>query len=169
MSPQPAWYLGMKRGAPIRMLGATTDVTAQRQALAHLRQQWHTFDIALSHTADFIYTFDLDGRFTYVNRALLSLWQKPLEEALEKNFFDLDYPPELAERLQRQIQQVIDTKEVLRDQTPFTGPAGETRYYEYIFVPVLAANGRVEVVAGSTRDVTERKKAEELAEDDRRR
>ena len=130
-------------------------------AQERLQQQWHIFDTALSHTPDFTYIFDLEGRFTYANRALLSLWQKPLDEAVGKNFFDLDYPPELAERLQRQIQQVIDTNEPVRDHTPFTGPTGETREYEYIFVPVLAANGQVEAVAGSTRDVTQRKQAEE--------
>ncbi len=137
------------------------DITERKQAEERLRQQWHTFDTALSHTPDFTYTFDLEGRFTYVNRALLSLWQKPLEEALGKNFFDLDYPTELAARLQDQIQQVVDTKKPLRDHTPFTGPTGETRDYEYIFVPVLGANGAVKAVAGSTRDVTERKHAEE--------
>ena len=148
-------------GAPERMVGVNIDIDAQKQAESHLRQQWHIFDTALSHTPDFTYTFDLEGRFTYVNRALLSLWQKPLEEAIGKNFFELGYPPELAAQLQRQIQQVIETKEPLRDQTPFTGPTGETRYYEYIFVPVLAEGGRVEAVAGSTRDITERKQAEE--------
>ena len=126
-----------------------------------MRQQWHTFDIALSNTPDFTYIFDLQGRFTYVNCALLSLWQKPLEEALGKNFFELGYPPELAERLQRQIQEVIATKEPLRDQTPFTGPTGETRHYEYILVPVLTAGDQVASVAGSTRDVTERNRVEE--------
>jgi len=126
-----------------------------------LRQQWHTFDTALSHTPDFTYTFDLEGRFTYVNRALLSLWQKSLEEARGQNFFELGYPPDLAARLQRQIQQVVDTRKPVRDHTPFTGPTGETREYEYIFVPVLGSSGEVEAVAGSTRDVTERKQAEE--------
>ena len=47
------------------------------------------------------------------------------------------------------------------DRTPFTGPDGETRFYEYIFVPVLAANGEVEAVVGSTRDITEQQKSEE--------
>ena len=116
--------------------------------------------LALSTTPDFTYTFDLDGRFTYVNRALLSLWQKPLAEAIGKNFFELGYPPELAARLQNQIQQVIDTRQPLRDRTPFTGPTGETRFYEYIFVPVLASN-RVEAVTGSTRDITEQRRFEE--------
>jgi PAS domain S-box-containing protein len=121
-----------------------------------LRQQWHSFDTALSNTPDFNYTFNLEGRFTYINRALLSLWNKSLDEALGKNFFDLDYPAELAQRLQAQIQQAIETKAPVRDHTPFTGASGEIGFYEYIFVPVLDANGRVEAVAGSTRDITER-------------
>ncbi len=148
-------------GTPERMVGVNIDIDARMQAESQLRQQWHTFDTALSNTPDFAYTFDLEGRFTYANRALLSLWQKPLEAAMGKNFFELDYPPELAERLQFQIRQVIDTKETVRDQTPFTGPTGETRIYEYIFVPVLAQGGHVEAVAGTTRDITEQKRAEE--------
>ena len=125
------------------------------RAETELRHQWRTFDTALSHNLDFNYIFDLQGRFTYVNRALLSLWKKPLEEAVGKNFFDLEYPDELAARLQRQIQQVIDTRQILRDQTPYVGAAGETGYYEYTFVPVIGEAGEVEAVAGSTRDVTD--------------
>ncbi len=124
-------------------------------------RQWATLDMALSHTPDFTYTFDLAGRFTYVNRALLSLWQKTLEEAVGKDFFELGYPPDLAERLQRQIRQVIETRRPVRDRTAFTGPTGETRRYEYIFVPVLGTANQVESVVGSTRDVTERELMEE--------
>jgi PAS domain S-box-containing protein len=150
-----------EKGAPIRMVGATTDITERKQAESLLLQQWHSFDTALSNTPDFTYLFDLDGRFTYINRALLSLWQKTLAEAVGKNFFELEYPEELAGRLQRQIREVIETGQPVRDQTPFTGPTGETRYYEYIFVPVLSAAGMVEAVAGSTRDVSDRRAAEE--------
>ena len=150
-----------ERGDVVLIVPEGRNITERKQGEQRMRQQWHTFDAALSHTPDFTYTFDLEGRFTYVNRALLSLWQKPLEEALGKNFFELEYPPELAARLQNQIQRVIDSRQPLRDHTPFTGPAGETRDYEYIFVPVLAANGQVEAVAGSTRDITERKRSEE--------
>jgi PAS domain S-box-containing protein len=124
-------------------------------ASAHLRQQWHLFDSALSHTPDFTYIFDLEGRFLYANRPLLSLWQKSLEEVMGRNFYDLGYPPELAERLQRQIQEVIATHNHARDTTPFTLQTGETRHYEYIFVPIFAETGEVRAVAGSTRDITE--------------
>jgi PAS domain S-box-containing protein len=128
------------------------------RAQAHFREQWETIDTALANTPDFTYTFDLDGRFTYINRALLSLWRKSLDEAVGKNFFELDYPPDLAARLQRQIQQVIDTKAPVKDHTPYTDPLGDAGYYEYIFVPVFGAGGRVCGVAGSTRDITERER-----------
>jgi PAS domain S-box-containing protein len=172
-----SWRWHLVRALPLigddgnlaQWFGTCTDIEHQKQADANLHQQWRTFDIALSHTPDFIYTFDIDGRFTYVNRALLALWQKSLEEARGKNFFDLDYPSELASRLQLQIRQVVETKQLVRDQTPYTGAAGETGYYDYIFVPVLDARGRVRAVAGSTRDITEQNQAARQIEDDRRR
>lgn len=93
------------------------NVTAQIQAEAALRQtsaelerQLRKFDAITASVPDFIYTFDLSGRFTYTNQPLLDLWQKTLGESLGKNFFDLEYPTDLATRLQNQIQQVIETR-----------------------------------------------------------
>ena len=164
------------QGEPERMIGVNIDIDAIKQAEARLlesqeqlQHQWQAFDIALSNTPDFTYTFDLEGRFTYVNKALLSLWQKPLHDALGKTFFQLGYPPPLAQKLQNQIEQVIHTKTTVRDETPFTGPSGETRRYEYIFVPVLGESGSVTAVAGSTRNITARAKAEEMIQHDRQR
>jgi PAS domain S-box-containing protein len=124
------------------------------------RQQALTFDTTLSTIADFTYIFDREGRFRYVNKALLDLWGLKLEDALGKNFFELKYPSELAERLQRQIQQVVDTKQGLKDETPYTSPTGAGGYYEYIFQPVFDAEGNVKSVSGSTRDISGRKRME---------
>jgi PAS domain S-box-containing protein len=156
-------------GKVLQWFGTCTDIDDQRQAAANLHQQWQIFDTTLSHTPDFTYTFDLSGRFTYVNRALLSLWQKSLEEARGRTFFELGYPAALAGRLQLQIQQVIETRQPVRDQTPFTGPSGDTRYYDYILVPVLDTEGKAKAVAGSTRDITEQNRVAQQIEDDRRR
>ncbi|HYP04887.1 MAG TPA: PAS domain S-box protein [Bryobacteraceae bacterium] len=156
-------------GAVLQWFGTSTDIEDQKRAEADLQQQWETFDTVLSHTPDFAYTFDLSGRFTYINKALLSLWNKSFEESVGKNFFELGYPTEHAARLQEQIQRVIDTGQPVRDQTPYTGLEGDTRHYEYILVPVLDADGQVESVAGSTRDVTEQNLAARQIESDRRR
>ncbi len=145
----------------VEWFGTCTDIEDQKQADANLHKQWHTFDAALSNTLDFVYTFDLEGRFTYANKALLSFWRKSLDEVLGKNFFELGYPRDLAARLQLQIQQVIATRGPVRDHTPFTDPAGNIGHYEYILAPVLGSSGKVEAVTGSTRDVTHQKRMEE--------
>ena len=97
----------------------------QRQELtARIALQARLFDTALSNSPDFIYTFDLRGRFTYLNRALLALLERSPDEALGRDFFDLDFPPELAARLLRQIREVIEGKTQVQDETPFTSAWG---------------------------------------------
>ncbi|WP_375511997.1 PAS domain S-box protein [uncultured Nostoc sp.] len=153
-------------GKAIAFPGALADITERKQAESAWRQistelerQLRKFDAIASSVPDFIYTFDFSGRFTYVNQPLLDLWQKTSAQALGKNFFDLDYPTDLATRLQNQIQQVIKTRQPLKDETLYTSAFG-TRAHEYIFVPLLGINGMVEAVAGVTRDITDRKQAE---------
>jgi PAS domain S-box-containing protein len=131
-----------------------------RELSRRLEQRVRVLETTLSHIPDFAYIFDCEGRFVYVNQALLDLWGLSLDEAVGKNFFDLKYPGDLAAKLQRQIQQVFDTGQGLTDETPYTSLTGKGGYYEYIFRPVFAADGTVENVAGSTRDITQRKQVE---------
>jgi PAS domain S-box-containing protein len=133
-----------------------------------LESELAKFDTVMAAVADFIYHFDLKGRFTYANKALLDLWGKTYDEAMGKNFHELDYPPKLASKLQRQIQQVIASRLPLKDETPYTSALGE-RQYEYIFVPLLRDDGTVEAVAGTTRDITERKESEEALRESQER
>ena len=133
-----------------------------------IKEQARIFNVTLSHIRDFAYILDRAGRFLYANQALLDLWGLTLDQAVGKDFFDLHYPGELAARLHRQVQQVIHTKEWIKDETAYTSPAGVEGYYEYIFNPVFAPDGSVEMVAGSTHIITERKRAEAVAESQRR-
>ena len=152
--------------ATCRVAVVFTDISERKRAEASLQQtseelerQLRKFDAIAAAIPDFIYTFDLVGQFTFVNRPLLDLWQKTLAEALGKTFFELGYPADLAARLQDQIQQVIETRQPLKDEAPYTS-AVRTGVYEYVFVPLLDAKGAVEAVAGVTRDITDRKHTE---------
>ena len=153
------------RGEISGAITSFVDITERKQAEETLRElsnelekQLRNFDAVVSSVPDFIYSFDLSGRFTFVNQPLLDLWQKTFDEAVGKDFHDLDYPPDLAKKLQHQIQKVIRTGRPLKDETPYTSAVGE-RQYEYIFVPLFSLGGEVEAVAGVTRDITERKEA----------
>jgi len=137
--------------------------------LTKLERQARLYEITLSSIADFAYIFDRKGRFLFANDALAKLLGRTPASMVGKDFFDLKYPAELAARLQQQIERVFAAKEIVQDETPFTNPTGMDGYYEYIFRPVLAADGTVEVVAGSTRDITERKKSEQALRDSEER
>lgn len=142
-----------------------TDLVKSRKSAEQLskklEEQAKIFDVTLSAIKDFIYTFDIEGRFTYSNKALLELLEIELEEIVGKNFYDLPYPKELALTLQSQIAQVVESGKQITNETPYTNPSGKTGYYEYIFVPIFDSEGKVALVAGSTREISERIKQQQ--------
>jgi two-component system sensor histidine kinase/response regulator len=155
------------QGHPKSILAINTDITGQKmavEALAELsrrtQRRERILTSTLSYISDFAYIYDRDARFLFVNQPALDLWGITLEDAIGKDFFDLGYPHELAERLQREVREVFETKKVLTGETPYTSPAGVDAYYEYILSPAFGPDGGIEFVAGSTRDITARKRAE---------
>jgi PAS domain S-box-containing protein len=124
-------------------------------------RQSRLFEQVAASTPDFIYVFDLEGRFLYANPSLLKVWGKTSDEAFGKSLLELGYEPWHAQMHLREIRQVIETRQSIRGEVPFTGGSGISGVYEYIFTPVIGTNGEVEAIAGTTRDVTQRKQAEE--------
>ena len=124
--------------------------------IAHQRQQ---YEAILSNTPDLAYVFDLDHRFVYANEALLKMWGKTREEAIGKNCLELGYEPWHAAMHDREIDEIVANKKPIRGEVPFNGTCGR-RDYDYLLVPVLGAKGDVVAVAGTTRDITERKQME---------
>ena len=129
-----------------------------------LEQRQRILEATLSSMSDLAYTLDLAGRFIYVNQPLLDLWGQTSQQAMGKNFFDLQYPEELAVRLQRQIQDVIATGRKIVDAAQYVNPAGVVGYYEYAFAPVIGLAGRVDFVVGTGRDITARRLADKHLE-----
>ena len=158
-------------GSVVSFFGVVLDVTARKQAeeereriAEELRRLSATYETVLSATDDFAYIFDRQGRFLYANRRLLKVWAKTLEEVVGKTCYDLGYPTWHADMHMREIEQVIATGQPIRGEVPFTGGSGISGIYDYIFTPVMGRDGTVELIAGTTREVTERKRAErELA------
>lgn len=118
------------------------------------------YETVLSNIPDMVYAFDLKGRFSYANEALLRMWGKTAEEALGKNFLELGYPAWHAAKHDREIRTVVKTKQPLRDEVPFIED-DMLNIYDYIFAPVLGEGGEVEAIVGAMRDVTQRKQLEQ--------
>ncbi len=136
---------------------------AFRKKAAENKRQKREYNSIMNATPDLVYTFDHNYRFTYVNDALLQMWDLTLEESLGKTLLEVGYEPWHAEMHEREIDEVIETKQAVHGEVPFNHAELGRRIYDYIFVPILNSQGEVEAVAGTTRDITEHKEAEEKA------
>ncbi|MGZ3910827.1 MAG: PAS domain-containing sensor histidine kinase [Flavisolibacter sp.] len=132
-------------------------------------KQKRLYEAITGSTPDLIYVFDLNYRFTYANQALLTMWGKQWEEAIGKGLKENGYESWHAAMHEKEIDQVVSTKLPIRGEVSFPHAALGKRIYDYIFVPVLNTTGEVEAVAGTTRDITEIKLAEQLSRESEER
>ncbi len=143
-----------------RDVGSSADASIASPGIAAVASTDHLPETILQELADFAYAFDRSGRFIFANQTLRKFLRLETTQIVGKNFIDLGFPPELAARLQEEIERVFTAKQPVAGDTPFTGPDGVAGIYEYIFRPVAVVDGSVAVVVGSTRDVTRRVQAE---------
>ncbi|MFD2873084.1 ATP-binding protein [Mucilaginibacter ximonensis] len=161
-----------EKGEIIEWFGSARDVTDRKkteEALLHSRgeteQQKRLNEIITTATPDLVYMFDLDYKFTFVNPALLTMWGKTWDEAVGKTLLENGYEPWHAEMHEREIDEVVATKKPIRGEVSFPHAVLGRRVYDYIFTPVFNAQGEVESIAGTTRDISDIKENEQRKND----
>lgn len=134
---------------------------ALTEALNSAERQQRLYDSIINNTPDLVYVFDLNYRFTYANKALLSMWGKTADESIGKGLRENGYEEWHALMHEREIDNVIATGKRIRGTVSFPHAELGRRIYDYIFAPVFNEQGVVEAIAGTTRDITDFKQAEE--------
>ena len=152
----------------VNMVFEVTDMMLVQEELRSAREQAdrqrRVYETITSGTPDLMYVWDLEYRFTYANSALLNMWGKTWDTAIGKGLRENGYEEWHAAMHEREIDQVIETKKSIRGEVAFPHAVLGRRIYDYILIPVLNEAGEVEAVAGTTRDVTDRKQMEEALE-----
>ncbi|MGY3215001.1 PAS domain-containing protein [Mucilaginibacter sp. HD30] len=124
-------------------------------------KQKRIYETITSGTPDLMYVWDLDYKFTYVNKALLNMWGKTWDTAIGRGFRDHGYEEWHATMHERETDRIVANKQPIRGEVAFPHATLGRRIYDYILIPVLNDHGEVEAIAGTTRDVTERKRMED--------
>lgn len=142
-------------------------LTQQREDTAHqtAQRQQRIYEAIASSTPDLMYVFDLEYRFIYANRALLDMWGSTWEKSIGKGLLENGYEPWHAQMHEREIDQVVATRQSIRGEVSFHHATLGKRIYDYVFAPVLNDAGDVEAVAGTTRDITEIKQTQEYLQE----
>ncbi|MGD9611767.1 MAG: PAS domain S-box protein [Kiritimatiellia bacterium] len=156
-------------GTPVRTIGTMQDVTAARRAEDALRDSERKYRMLTESMKDVVWIVDADTlRFLYVSPSVEPLRGYPVEEIMAGTIADCLLPDQVAP-LQRLIRQRAEEfrRGEINDRTFFTLELKQPRKNgEPIVTEAVvrfwrdAATGRLEL-HGVTRDVTERKRAEE--------
>lgn len=106
-----------------------------------------------------IFIFDLEHKFSYVNRAGLEIYNMPKEVIIGKNFLDFKFT--FTKELHQWLKKVIDTQKIISGEVVYPNRSIERRVFEYILAPIINKNHQIEAIVGISRDITDRKASEE--------
>lgn len=117
------------------------------------------FEVLLSSSPDLNYIVDPSGTLLYANKAFAEVFGKTAGELAGVDFLALCAP--FVDDIGKRIRQVVASRKTYRAEMCASPGLGDGRTFEYLLVPVLNPAGRCEAIAGSARDITERKASEE--------
>jgi two-component system cell cycle sensor histidine kinase/response regulator CckA len=146
-----------------RVFGTATDITDLKRAQEALRNETELWHALMDNIPDPLFCKDTRSRYTRINRAHAALLGvgDPADAIGET---DADYLPfESALRTYSEEQAIIRTGEpVVGRIEGHAGPDGKKRWYSTTRVPFRDKQGAIVGIAGSSRDITTLKLAEEL-------
>ncbi len=125
-----------------------------------LTQQVGTLKATLNHVGAYIYTKDIEGRYTFVNSMVSELFDLPPEEIIGKDdshFFSLDE----SDDVKRNDQKVMSKGVIIKvEEKNIITSTGETRYYMTVKSPTYDCSNKITGMLGVSTDITTRKKME---------
>ncbi len=119
----------------------------------------------IAASPDSMALFDPRGRYLYCNAAGLVLLERALADVVGRTPREIGLPRDLIERTEAEIGAVCATGEPVHGEFAVAAEDGPNsappRYYDYVFAPVRGADGEIEALVRTSRDMTERRRAEE--------
>ena len=151
------------------VLAITRDITERKQAEQELRESRNRYQALIETTADFIWEMDTSGKYTYCSPQMKDLWGYEPQDMIGKTPFDVMPPEERNQALESFMS-------LAKSPQPFTGleassydSQGRLITVEISGVPFFDADGRWLGYRGISRDVTERKRAQEALAESRKK
>jgi diguanylate cyclase (GGDEF)-like protein/PAS domain S-box-containing protein len=147
-----------KDGKPIAVQGIARDVTERKMAEAAIRKTEENYRDLFENANDLIYTHDLNGNFTSLNRAGEIITGYTREEALKMNLSQV-VAPEFLEAARTMIAKKIDGDRPTTYELEIIAKQGHRVILE-LSTRLIVSNGMPVGVQGIARDITARRQAE---------
>ncbi|MEI6360826.1 MAG: PAS domain S-box protein [Actinomycetes bacterium] len=143
------------------VFAAARDITERKAAQQALVAGEELLRAVLDTSPDTTIRIGADGLVEFVNHRVVEISGIPAERWIGKTFEEMGYPAELAQSWDVHRRTVFTTGEPVTFEFEIDNAEGH-RWYETSVAPEFGPDGSVAHVIESSRDVTERKSAEEV-------
>jgi PAS domain S-box-containing protein len=156
-------------GEIVGLVGITREINELMKAQEERERERNLLRTLIDSLPDLIFFKDAEGRYMLNNRPhLRSLGMARQEDVLGKSTFDFN-PRELAEQYHADEMGIVRTGTALldREERALHKDTGEHRWHLTSKIPLIDSRGKVTGIVGISRDITERKSAEEALRHER--
>lgn len=148
------------------ILAFFTNTTSQKNAEIALKESENRYKMLANNSTDVIWTMDLTGKFTYISPSIEKLRGYTVEEILQQPFEEVISPGsrnEVMRKLQKRISSAFDGAELGVDISEVEQPCkdGSTVWTEVVTDLLRDEHGRAIGIIGISRNITERKLAQD--------
>ncbi|MFA6401210.1 MAG: PAS domain S-box protein [Salinivirgaceae bacterium] len=152
-----------RNGNPLRSIGVIQDITIHKQAEEALRESEWRYREIFDNVLDGLYLLEVteDGHFRTieVNPALERITGVPRSFSVGK-IQEETVPPEVADIVNAKYHRCVEAGIPIEEEVELDLPTGRC-YFQSTLIPARNENGQIYRIIGISRDITDRKKAEE--------
>ncbi|WP_051621082.1 PAS domain S-box protein [Paenibacillus sp. UNC451MF] len=147
-------------GQVVEVIASCIDITERKRAEEDLRATKEMLESLITNTSDAIDVIDLQGHVLQINDAFERIYGWSGEEIIGKQLPLI--PDEQKDELKQIVNQLLSGGEITDYETIRLHKDGSVLQVSLTISPIKNADGETIAIAGISRDITERKKTEEL-------
>lgn len=142
------------------VLVSVRDVTNQRRAEKAMQESEERFRIIAENSVDIIKVINPQGIITYASPAVEYILGYPVRDFIGTSFLEFVHLEDV-ERLEKQFQSMLETKEKMETEARRIHQDGHSLWLHSNVVPIVNSEHEVEKVIVISRDTTDNKRKEE--------